>query len=163
MSPRALKIALALSVAVNLLVLCAAIAAAWVLASRWPAERPGERRESAMAIVAGLDDAREAEVRERLRASALTARPDFRAARQARREAIDLAGAETFDRAAVEAALARSRTAELNGRATLEAGLVETLAGLEAEDRRRLAPVLARRGHGREGRRGGGARRAAPQ
>lgn len=146
MTPRALKFALALSVAVNVLVICALVAAAFVIGTRWPQERHEGRRHGAMAIVQTLEPDQQAQVRERLRAAALEARPDFRAAREARREAIALAQAEPMDAAAVSAALARSREAEHRARARLEAGLVEALAGLDAQGRRQLAPVLARRG-----------------
>lgn len=146
MSPRALKIGLALSVAVNVLVICALVAAAFVIGARWPQERHEGRRHGAMAIVGTLDAEQEQQVRERLRAAALEARPDFRAAREARREAIALAQAERMDAAAVTAALARSREAELRGRTRLEAGMVEAMAELDVEDRRQLAQVLARRG-----------------
>lgn len=146
MSPRALKIGLAVSVAINVLVICAVVAAAFVVSARWPQERHDGRRHGAMAIVGALGPEQEQQVRERLRAAALEARPDFRVAREARREAIALAQAESMDAAAVTAALARSRDAEQRARTRLEAGMVEVLAGLDAEDRRQLAPVLARRG-----------------
>ena len=146
MSPRALKIALALSVALNLLVVCALVAAAFVIGTRWPEARHEGRRHAAMAIVGQLEPGPEAAVRAQLRDAALAARPDFRAAREARREAVALAAAEPFDREAVEAALARSREAELRGRARLESGVTGMLADVEPEERRRLAALLARRG-----------------
>lgn len=146
MSPRALKIGLAISVAINVLVICAVVAAGFVVSARWPQERHDGRRHGAMAIVGALGPEQEQQVRERLRAAALEARPDFRAAREARREAIALAQAEPMDAAAVTAALARSREAEQRARTRLEAGMVEALAGLDAEGRRQLAPLLARRG-----------------
>ncbi|HRH20983.1 MAG TPA: periplasmic heavy metal sensor, partial [Brevundimonas sp.] len=74
-----------------------------------------------------------------------------------RSEAINLAGAETFDRAAVEAALTQSREAEARGRGRLEGSLLDVMERLDQADRQRLAPGLSRRG--REGRRERGAPR----
>ena len=153
MSSKGLKIALALSVALNLF---AAAALVTVTVGRDRVEqrvenqsKPG-REGSFKAVLAGLD----ADVREpgraRLRASALAARPDFDAARAARRQAIDLAGQPTFDPAAVKVLLEQSRAAELRGRARLEDNAVGVLSELEPDDRKALSIMLAR--HGPRGR-----------
>lgn len=149
MSPGALKGMLAISVAINLF---AAAALVTVTVGRDRVERrvedqqrPG--RESPLrAVLAGMDAEAHDEVRGRLREAALAARPDFEAARAARRQAIELAGRPDFDVAAVRALLEQSRVAEMRGRTRLEGNAVAILADLEPEDRKALAVILARHG-----------------
>lgn len=149
MSPRALKIALAVSVALNLFAVAAGVTAwtgikrheARVAEMRAPAQR-GPLRE----ILAEMDPAVRDRVRASMRASALAAKPDFEAARAARRQAVALAAAPTLDPAAVTAALDASRAAELRGRARLEADAVTLLATLEPADRAAMSQILKRKG-----------------
>jgi len=159
MSPRALTIALMASVAVNLF---AVAATATLFVTRAGVEervadqrRPG-RGVPAFVMLEGMEPGERARVREAMRASALAAKPDFDAARQARREAIELAAAKTYDPAAVSALLQRSREAELRGRARLEQDMIALLPSLSAEDRATLAPILSRTNSGRGGKDGGG-------
>ncbi len=144
MSPRKLKIALAVSVAVNLFVVGALagglVVGARYLADRSPPPEPPAFRQS----VDRLDPEQSERVRQSLRQSALEARDDFRRSRAARREAVELAGAESFDADAVRARLAESREAELRARARLEDGTVEIMQTLEREDRQRLSGMLMR-------------------
>jgi len=101
-----------------------------------------------MMLIGELDPAVRGRVRETLRASALVARPDFEEARQKRREAAQIASSDTFDGGRVTALLARSRAAELRGRARLEADAVALLGTLEPADRKALSEILTRRGRG---------------
>ncbi|WP_421730742.1 periplasmic heavy metal sensor [Brevundimonas sp.] len=154
---RALKIALAVSVALNLFAVVggttALITRANVDQKVEDQRRPG-RDGSVPQIVATLDPEVRDRVREGLRASALAARPDFEAARQARRAAVAATTAtDGFDPAAVSALLETSRAAELRGRARLERDAVALLATLEPDDRKALGAILTR--HGRGGGRGG--------
>lgn len=154
MTPRTLKMLLAVSVAVNVFALAAGAAAVATyprLEARVEAQhRPGRDR-SVRDVVASLDPEVRERVREDLRASALAARSDFDLARSARREAIEKSEAETLNAAEVTALLERSRIAEMRGRARLEAEAVSLLASLGPDDRRRLAVILNRKsgGHGR--------------
>ncbi len=149
MSSRAWKIALAVSVALNVFAVGAGVAAwtgikrheARVAEMRAPAQR-GPLRE----ILAEMDPAVRDRVRTSMRASALAAKPDFEAARAARRQAVELAAAPTLDAAAVTAALDASRAAELRGRARLEADAVALLGSLEPADRAAMSQILKRRG-----------------
>ena len=93
-----------------------------------------------------MDPAVRDRVRTAMRASALAAKPDFEAARAARRQAVELAAAPTLDPAAVTAALDASRAAELRGRTRLEADAVALLATLEPADRAAMSQILKRRG-----------------
>lgn len=167
MSPKVLKIALAASVALNLFA-AAAVTTLFVtraqVEERVEAQHRPARAGSPMRLVDQLDPAVHEPVRNALRASALAARPDFEEARLKRRQAIEIGRSATFDAARVAALLEESRTAEMRGRARLEADAVALLATLEPDDRRALSEILTRRGRaasrdpaGRE------AHRAAPK
>ncbi|MGV9005647.1 MAG: periplasmic heavy metal sensor [Brevundimonas sp.] len=156
MRPDTLKIALAVSVALNLFAVAAGVTvmvAQTRLEARVEAQRRGPRVPF-MTMVESMDPAVRTRVRQELRATAMASRPDFDEARSARRAAIAMAGEEPFDAAEVRALLERSRAAEMRGRARLEAGAVTVLGTLDVEDRKALSPILARNsGHnGRSGR-----------
>ncbi|QBX37105.1 periplasmic heavy metal sensor [Brevundimonas sp. S30B] len=152
MTPRALKIALIASIGLNLFALAVGLVI-WIGAQRAEsqaeAERRGGRQSPAMALIEQLEPAQQAPVRQALRASALAAKPDFEAARAARREAIARSAAPTFDQAGVQALLEESRLAEMRGRARLETGAVQVLSGLDQADRQALSPLLSRNRNGR--------------
>lgn len=152
MTSKSLKIALAVSVALNLFAVAGGVT---YVVNRDRIERriedqrrPG--REGPLAeVLADLDPAVRQRVRTALRESALAARPDFEAARAARREAIDIAGQPTLDATRVESLLEQSRSAEMRGRTRLENGAVAVLATLTPEERKALAPILQRKGAAR--------------
>ena len=152
MTRRTLKIALAVSVALNLFAVAGGVAYG---VSRDRIERriedqrrPG--REGPLADVLGdLDPAVRQRVRATLRQSALAARPDFEAARAARREAIEAAGQPTMDVARVEALLSQSRAAELRGRSRLETDAIALLGTLNPQERKALTPLLQRKANAR--------------
>lgn len=150
MSPRALKIALGVSGAINVFALAiggTVLVRQDQLEERIDAHRRQVReRPPIMAVVESLDPEIRDRVRGELRASALAGRPDFEAARSKRREAIALARAERFDPAEVRRLLEESRIAELRGRARLESDAVGLLETLEPDDRAALAEILTRRG-----------------
>lgn len=149
MTSRKLQLALAASVALNLF---AVAAGATLLITRAQVEKRVEaqhrppRTGSPMLLIGQLDPAVRDRVRDTLRTSALTVRPDFEEARQKRREAVRIASSDTFDSARVTTLLAESREAELRGRAQLEADAVAVLATLEPADRKALSEILTRRG-----------------
>ena len=151
MNNRALTIAVIASVALNLFAVAAATTL-WVTRDsvdhRVAEQRRPGRRTPMLAIAESFDPAVRDRVRQTMRDSALAARPDFEAAREARRDAVEMAGAESFDPAAVTALLDKSRAAELRGRERLERDMVTLLGTLEPEDR----AALARSGGGRGGR-----------
>lgn len=150
MTARTLKIALALSVALNVF----AVAAAGTLyvnraqvERRVADEHRPPREGSPMRLVDRLSEPARPGVRAALRASALAARPDFEESRALRREAIALAVAPDYDADKVSRLLDQSRAAEQRGRARLEAGAVELLGTVSAEDRVILSDILRRRSH----------------
>jgi uncharacterized membrane protein len=148
-SPRALKVALAVSVALNLFAVAGGVTV-WVTKSKAEdrieaAQAPG-RQASFRDIVDGVDPAVRDRVRAAFRASATAAKPDFEQSRAARRQAIDLSKATAFDPAAVTALLDQSRAAEIRGRTRLEHDTVALLQTLEPRDRQALSAILSRRG-----------------
>lgn len=164
MTNRSLIIALIASVALNLFAVAAATTL-WItrdtVEDRVAEQRRPGRRVPMMAIIETMEPSVRDRVRQAMRASALAARPDFEDARAARRSAVEMAGAETYDPAAVSALLDRSRAAELRGRQRLERDMIRLLGSLDPDDRAALAPALARSG-GRGGRGERGPRAEAP-
>lgn len=152
MTSKTLKIALAVSVALNVFAIAGAVTYG-VNRDRIERKiedqrRPG--REGPLAEVLGdLDPAVRDRVRTALRESALAARPDFEAARAARREAIDVAGQPTLDAVRVQTLLDQSRAAEMRGRTRLENGAVAVLGTLTPDERKALTPILQRKGDAR--------------
>ena len=152
MTSKTLKIALAVSVALNVFAVAGAVT---YVVNRDRIERkiedqrrPG--REGPLAeVLADLDPAVRDRVRTALRESALAARPDFEAARAARREAIDVAGQPTLDALRVQTLLDQSRAAEMRGRTRLENGAVAVLGTLTPDERKALTPILQRKGDAR--------------
>lgn len=159
MSPKTLKIALAVSVALNLFAIAAgttlSVTRARVEERVEAQHRPG-RTGSLMRLTDHLDPATRERVRDTMRASALAARPDFEEARLKRRQAVEMVRTEAFDAAQTRGLLDDSRTAELRGRARLEADAVALLATLEPDDRRAVSDILTR--HGRAASRNRGSR-----
>ncbi|MFC7377040.1 periplasmic heavy metal sensor [Brevundimonas sp. GCM10030266] len=151
MSPKALKIVLAASVAFNLFAVAAG-GTIWVThkraEQRIEAQQRPAREHSTMSVIARLSPEVRRDVRQALKASALAAKPDFEEARAKRREAIDLSASNGFDAARVRTLLDQSRAAELRGRARLEAEAVTLLATLSPDDRAVLSEILSRRGRG---------------
>jgi len=150
LSPKALKIALAASVALNLFAVAAG-ATLWVGRAKVEdridaAQRAPHERSPMQVVVSRLDPQVRQRVRQTLKASALLAKPDFEEARQKRRAAVDLAGSPNFDPARARALLEESRAAEIRGRARLEADAVELLGTLDPADRQALSELLTRRG-----------------
>ena len=146
MTSRTLKTALAVSVALNVF-LVAGGAAVWVKtrdAARAEQSSRSSRTETVMELVNARSPAVADPLKEKLRAIALMARPDFEQARAARREAINITASDDFDAEKVDALLATSRAAEARGRAVLETGAVRVLAEQQPDDRKALARILAR-------------------
>ena len=148
------KIILVASIVVNLF-LAGALAGALVVGSRFVQERSEARggdRPGMLRAVQAVPSERRQLLREVMRDQALAARPDLQAARQARRNAARLIGAETYDAAAVEAALKQAREADLAARAKIDTALAARLAELTPEDRAAFARVMMRGPRGGEGR-----------
>lgn len=145
MNDRRLKIALAVSMLLNLFALGAAggAAAMW---SRLKSEPVGAAPHRRAIRTAG--DALPPADRERFRAVMRTvaqaARPIRQEAQQSRRQAATLFVQPSFNAAAANAALARARSADFALRTRLETTVVEFAAGLPGAERAVLAQGLSR-------------------
>jgi uncharacterized membrane protein len=144
MSPRALWIALALSLVVNVFVVGAAAGLIFGRAFA-PPSGPGMRPNPLMAAAEKLDptdrDVFKALMLDEAQRQASTQLD----ARMARRQAVALLRAPTFDRAAAGAALDRARADDAQVRAKLENTMLDFAAKLDAQNRGVLAEGL---GHG---------------
>ena len=98
----------------------------------------------AIAAAERLDPEHRQPYRQMLKQQGRAAKPLFREAKLARRDAASLFAAQTYDRAAVAAALDRSRRAEFQGRAQLENAMLDFAAGLTPRERAALAVTLRR-------------------
>ncbi|MBS0295459.1 MAG: periplasmic heavy metal sensor [Proteobacteria bacterium] len=151
-----MKLLLGISLVLNVFLLGAA-ASAVVFGKRWMHEHRELGQPSPLTIAArSLDPAAHETLKTKMRAEALVVRPDLLAAREARRQAAELAAAPTFDRAAVAAKLAEARTDETRARVALEGTLLDVMQSLTPDQRAKLAPALKGRPpkpprHGRGG------------
>lgn len=85
-----------------------------------------------------------------LRAARREGRDDAREAREDRRAVLDLLAAPTLDRAALDAALARTRAADSALRAKVETGVADYAATLTPDERLKFAEGLKRSGQWRQ-------------
>lgn len=147
--------ALAISVAANLFA-ATAVYTTWKGQDRIEQRRGDqgrdERRRSSRELVAALSPDAQVRVRQSLHDAGMAARPDFQQARELRRQAVEAAAMDPFDRAGVDGLLEQSLAAEVRGRKRLEAATLPILASLEPADRATFAPILNR------GKSGGGGR-----
>lgn len=143
---RTLRIALLVSVVLNLFALGAAGGAAlmWENARHGPPVRA--RRRLLRAAAEALPPADQARYLALLRGAAEEVRPIRRAARKNRRVAADLFVQPTFDAPAVSSALGRAREADFTLRTRLEAAMVDFAKDLPQAERVVLAKGLARGG-----------------
>ncbi|MFC0633411.1 periplasmic heavy metal sensor [Brevundimonas balnearis] len=153
MTPRLLGILLAVSLALNAFAVAGGVAAwmQWKEIEARVSERLPRRGGPFGPALAQLEPETRERVLASMREAALAARPDFEAARAARREAVALSQAAVFDPAAVAALLEQSRQAEVRGRGRLEGAMLETFETLTPEERAVLSPVLSRRMKGLRG------------
>jgi uncharacterized membrane protein len=158
------KIILAVSLALNLFLLGAGVGVG-VVGARLLGERvrQGGGGQRMTAAFQALPQDRRQALRDIMRTQAMDAAPDFRAARQAREEAVRLITTEPYDANAVAAALAKARDADARARGRIDATLASKLAGLSPQERAMFARILMR-GPGRGGPRGprGGGRPPPP-
>lgn len=162
MSSRGLKIALAVSLVLNVFVV-GAVAGAIGMRARLDPRRPPPAAMAGNPLMRGAEalpeDKRDA-FRARLRAEGSASRPMLIESRRARAEAARLFAEPQFDAAAATAALAKARTSELAARERMDAVVVDFAKTLSVEERRELAKGL--RGPGRGGRGERGERRQRP-
>jgi len=155
MNPNVWKVALAVSLAVNLFVIGIGVGA-WGQKHRMDGMRRGPAGNPMMRLSEQLSPDKQQAFRQRMREVAIANQADARVSREARKTLVEVFSAPTFDAAAATQALAAVRQAETAGRTGMEAAMVDFAKGLNADERKALAQNLARPfGPGRGGRGGG--------
>ncbi|HEY5009265.1 MAG TPA: periplasmic heavy metal sensor [Caulobacteraceae bacterium] len=143
MSPRALWIALALSLVVNVFVLGAG-AGLFFGRTFAPHPGPGSRPNPLMAAAERLDPTDRDVFKALMQDEAQRQGPTLLDARMQRRQAVVLMRAPSFDRAAAGAALDRARADDVQVREKLETTMLDFAAKLDAPNRAILSEGLAR-------------------
>ncbi len=144
MSPRALWIALALSLVVNVFVIGAGAGLIFGR-SLAPAANPAQRPNALMTAAEKLDPTDRDVFKALMQDEAQRQGPTLLDARMARRQAVALLRAPGFDRVAAGAALDRARTDDLQVRQKLENTMLDFAAKLDVQGRTILSEGL---GHG---------------
>jgi uncharacterized membrane protein len=138
---RGLKIGLAVSILLNVFLICAGFSAA-VYAHR-KFNNGALPQPSPLAIAArGLDPAQRERLRQLMRVDTNGRKTDFATAREDRRKAAELAAQPNFDRPAIEAQLAAARAADQQGHTKLDAAVLDFMQTLPLDQRVKLAPGL---------------------
>ena len=138
------------SVLLNVFLLGAIAGGAW----RWfavhgePQAQPAQRVALRFATEE-LSAQRQQQFVEALKSSRREGRQYAREGRDGRREVLDLLAAPQLDRNAIDAALARTRTADSALRAQIESGVVDFAATLTPEERVKFVEGLEKRGQWR--------------
>lgn len=158
MNGRSWKALLVGSVLLNVFLLGAIAGGAW----RWFAARgaietqaqsltqaPPAPRAALRFATDGLTPERQQQFLDALRSARREGRDDARAAREDRREVLDLLAAPQLDRAALDAALAHTREADSALRAKVETGVADYAATLTPDERLKFVDGLKRSGQWR--------------
>lgn len=138
-----MRIALLVSLALNLLLIGAAVG---IGLGEW--RRGGERIARApnmRAVMESLPPERAEQVRGQVIGAWRAARDQRREARAARLELVRIASADAYDKAAVQAAFARLRTADAAVAERFHDVVAEAMAGMSGEERRQMLRRLAAR------------------
>lgn len=153
MTDRGRTIGLAISVTLNVVLICAIAAGLYMARQAWR-DHMDRRGPPLFETARALPKADQARLRGEMRAAAHASRPEFHEARELRRKAAELAAAPTYDREAVLAALRAANAAEMRGRDRLNERLTAVFQDLSPEARTKLAPEFEHRPRGMRGRRG---------
>ena len=136
MSGRNLKIALAVSVVVNVFTIGAVGGLVYDRLQQKPRAATSNLMVQAAEV---LTPAQQTAFKQMLRQRTIEDRPLSRDSRQAKRRAMDQLGAPVFDAAAVGASLARARSDDLAVRTHIEEGIVTFTGGLSPAERAAFA------------------------
>lgn len=150
MNGRSWKTLLLGSVLLNVFLLGAIVGGAW----RWFAVHGGpqaqpEQRVALRFATEELSPQRQHEFADALKASRREGREYARDGREGRRDVLELLAAPQLDRHAIDAALARTRTADSALRAQIESGVVDFAATLTPDERVKFVDGLEKRGQWR--------------
>lgn len=142
MNSHAMKIALAISLTLNVFILGAA-AGAWY----WRSAPMFTQQDQGLAGAAqALEPTQRQAFRETLAKARHDAQPDSQAARDARNKLAQLLNKADLDRSSVDAALDMTRAADVRVRARIETAVIDFAESLDPESRALLVNGLASRG-----------------
>ena len=153
MTDRGKTIGLAVSVTLNVVLICAIVAGLYMARQAWR-DRMDRRGPPLFETARTLPKADQDRLRGQMRDAARASKPEFHEARELRRKAARLAAAPTYDRAAVLAALRAANAAEMRGRDRLDERLSAVFERLSPQARKTLAPGFEHRSRGLRGRPG---------
>lgn len=142
MNERTTRVVLACSLVLNVFAIGAAAGGGYVW-WHFGAKRPAQ---GLAAAAQDLGPERQDTLRQALADARRQSRPDTQAALASRIDVARLLGEPTLDRAAIDAALAATRDADMKVRGRVEGAVVDFAAGLNATDRASLVDGLASRG-----------------
>ena len=154
MSPRALKIGLALSLVLNMFLLMA-VGGAIVMRHKLMDNGRGDRPNSIIRLSKDMPPESRKAMRRVLREAVVATMPDLKTAHDARIAAADSLAAAKPDRALIDSNLQKAHEAEMRARAGMESAAVTYALTVSPEDRARIAesfrrpPPSAMRRHGR--------------
>jgi uncharacterized membrane protein len=152
MSPRALKIGLALSLVLNMFLLMA-VGGAIAMRHKLMDNGRGDRANSITRLTKDMPPQSRKAMRQVLREAVVATMPDLKAAHDARIAAADSLATTKPDRALIDSNLQKAREAEMRARARMESAAVTYALTVSPDDRaliaesfRRPAPSALRRG-----------------
>ncbi|MEC5406114.1 periplasmic heavy metal sensor [Paraburkholderia sp. MPAMCS5] len=152
MNSRSWKIVLIVSLVLNVFLLGAIAGGAyqWFAAKRGAAAPLIAQQRALRFAAEPLSAERQKAFADSLKNGRRDGRPFAREAREGRREVLRLLAAPQLDRAALDAALARTRAADSSLRAQMESSVADFAASLSPEERVEFAESLRVRGQWRE-------------
>jgi uncharacterized membrane protein len=157
MNSRLAKIALIVSLVVNVFIIGGAAGAAYMwLSMDRDVHTPGGGRPGLRAAARELPPERRRAFRESVRQTRRDLAAPVAEAREGRREVLRLLAAPEFDRAAIDAAFVRARNADAAIRARLEDSVITFAQTLSPEERKIFAEGLRHRGPLRQQQKKGG-------
>ena len=164
MNSRSWKIVLVASLVLNVFLLGAIVGGAYQWFAARGATAPVPAQHLALRFAAQtLPAERQKAFVDGLRNARREGRQFAREGREGRREVLRLLAAPQFDRAALDAALARTRDADSNLRAQVEGSVADFAATLSPEERVKFADSLKLRGQWRESQPAANAKKPADQ
>ncbi len=143
MSPRALKMGLALSLVLNMFLLMA-VGGAIAMRHQLMANGRGDRPNSIMRLTKDMPPESRKAMRQVLREAVVATMPDLKTAHDARIAAADSLAAAKPDRALIDSNLQRAREAEMRARAGMESAAVTYALTVSPDDRARIAESFRR-------------------
>jgi uncharacterized membrane protein len=143
MSPRALKIGLALSLVLNMFLLMA-VGGAIAMRHQLMANHRGDRPNSIMRLTKDMPPESRKAMRQVLREAVVATLPDLKTAHNARIAAADSLAAAKPDRVLIDSNLQKAREAEMRARAGMESAAVTYALTVSPDDRARIAESFRR-------------------